>query len=161
MKIFLSQNSILNPALHRFVVVVVSVLLIVQAFLHLASSPMQMDLVFFLNLFVLLIGFYYLILGVFLLSSLSNYAPRVEIEDTSVLIRNHPFQKSHIIDLNDISKIKFGSFEVTFIEKQGSFNTYRFNTRKVAQSLKIKEELRKKASLLNIEVDDEISAMVS
>jgi len=160
MKILLSQNNILNPALHRFLVVIVSVLLIVQAFLHIASRPIQWDFVFFLDLFILLIGIYYLILGMFILSSLSNYSPRVEVEDTTVLIRNYPFQKSHVIDLTNISKIRFGSFELTFIEMNGNYETYRLNTRKKGQSLKIKEELRKKASLLNIEIDDEISAMV-
>ena len=98
-------------------------------------------------------------LGIFFLSSLSKFAPRVEVEDTSVLIHNYPFGKSHHIDLNNIAKIKFGSFELTFIEYTGDFNTYRLNTRKIGQSLKIKEELRKKAALLNIEIDDEISAM--
>jgi hypothetical protein len=109
---------------------------------------------------VLLAGVWYFVLGVILLSSISKYAPRVEIEDTTVLIHNYPFGKTNRIDLNDVSKIIFGSFEITFAEYKGNYNTYRFNTRKSSESLKIKEELRKKASILKIDIEDEISKMV-
>jgi hypothetical protein len=161
MKILLSQNSVFGATINRIILIAISIILFVQAFIHIASRPIQYDLIFFLDLFVLLAGIWYFVLGVILLSSISKFAPRVEIEDTSLLIHNYPFGKTHIIDLNNVAKIKFGSFEITIVEYQGNYNTYRFNTRKVAQSLKIKEELRKKASLLNIEIDDEISAMVS
>jgi hypothetical protein len=125
-----------------------------------ASRPIQYDLIFFLDLFVLLAGIWYIILGVILLSSISKFAPRVEVEDTSVLIHNYPFGKTHHIDLNNVAKIKFGSFEITFVEYQGNYNTFRFNTRRASESLRIKEELRKKAPLLKIEIEDEISTMV-
>jgi len=159
MKILLSQNSVFGPTINRIIVVIISIVLFVQAFMHLASRPIQYDLLFFLDLFVLFAGIWYFVLGIFFLSSLSKYAPRVEIEDTSVLIHNYPFGKTHLIDLNNISKIKFGSFEITFVEYQGNYNTYRFNTRRASEALKIKEELRKKASLLKIDIEDEISAI--
>jgi hypothetical protein len=159
MKILLSQNNVFGPTINRIIVVIFSIILFVQALIHLASRPIQYDMIFFLDLFVLLAGVWYFVLGVILLSSISKFAPRVEIEDTSVLIHNYPFGKTHIIDLDNVSKIKFGSFEITFVEYQGNYNTYRFNTRRASESLRIKEELRKKAPLLKIEIEDEISAM--
>jgi hypothetical protein len=160
MKILLSQSNVFGPTINRIIVILIGIALFAQAFIHLASRPIQYDLVFFLDLFVLLAGIWYFVLGVILLSSISKFAPRVEIEDTSVLIHNYPFGKTYLIDLNNVSKIKFGSFEITIVEYQGNYNTYRFNTRRASESLRIKEELRKKASLLKIDIEDEISTMV-
>ena len=160
MKILLSQNSVFGPTINRIIVILIGIVFFVQAFIHLASRPLQYDLVFFLDLFVLLAGIWYFVHGIIILSSISKFAPRVEIEDTSILIHNYPFGKTHLIDLNNVAKIKFGSFEITVVEYKGNYHTYRFNTRKASESLRIKEELRKKAPLLKIDIEDEISAMV-
>jgi len=160
MKIILSRNAVFGATTSRVVMVVISILLIAQSSYHLVYRSLKYDLFFFLDLIVLFGGGWFLIVGLFILSKRSKYVPRVEISDESVLIHNQPFGKSDIIDLKNISKIRFGSFEFTFYDKQGSFNTYRINTRKASESLKIKEELRKVAAILEIEVDDEISAMV-
>jgi len=160
MRIRLSQNSILGPAAHRFVIVLISLLLLVQSFLHLASRPIQYDVLFFLDLAILLGGIWFLLLGLFILSNRSKYVPRVEIGDTTVLIHNHIFGKTYNIDLTNISKIMFGSFELTFVGYDGNYHTYRINTRKSSESQKIKEELRKIATPLSIMIDDEIAAMI-
>jgi hypothetical protein len=109
---------------------------------------------------VLLGGIWFFVLGLFIMSSGSKYAPRVEIEDTFVLIHNHIFRNSQLINLKEITKIKFGSYEITFIDKKGDYNTYRINTRKSAESRRIKEELRKKAAYFKIEIQDEIAEMM-
>jgi len=160
MKIRLSQNSILGPTVHRFVIVLISLLLLAQSLLHIASRPIQYDVLFFLDLAILLGGIWFLLMGLFILSSRSKYVPHVEIEDTTVLIHNHIFGKTHNIDLNNISKIMFGSFELTFVRYDGNYLTYRINTRKSSESQKIKEELRRIAAPQSIIIEDEIAAMI-
>ena len=160
MKIRLSQNSILGPTVHRFVMVLISLLLLAQSLLHIASRPIQYDVLFFLDLAILLGGIWFLLLGLFCLSSGSKYVLRVEIDDTTVLIHNHTFGRTYNIDLNNIAKIIFGSFELTFVGYDGNYQTYRINTRKSSESQKIKEELRRIAAPLSIMIDDEIAAMI-
>ena len=77
------------------------------------------------------------------------------------MILNQPFGKPVRIDLDNISKIRYGSFEFTFYEKNGDFNAYSINTNRASESLKIKEELRKVAVKTGIKLDDEISAMIN
>jgi len=160
MKILLSRNSVLNPTANRIVIIIISILFIAQAIIHMAIRPIQYDIIFFLDLVILLSGIWALVLGLFILSKNSNFVPRVEINESSVLILNRPFGKPIKIDLENISKIRFGSFEFTFYEKKGNFDTYQINTNRASESLKIKEQLRKEAVNLGITVDDEISTMI-
>lgn len=161
MKILLSRNSVLNPTANRIVIIIISILFIAQAIIHMAIRPIQYDVIFFLDLIILLSGIWAFILGLFILSKNSRFVPRVEINESSVLIKNRPYGKSVVIDLKKISKIRFGSFEFTFFEKQGNYHTYQINTNKASESLKVKEELRKQAIKLGIAVDDEISSMIN
>lgn len=159
MRVLLSKNSLVSPLIGRFLLIIVGIVLMVQSFLHLASRPIQYDILFYLDLVILLAGIWIFIMAIFILGSRSKYVPRVEIGESSILIHNHTFGKTYTVDLNTLSKIIFGSYEFTFVEKQGHFFTHRINTRKTSEALKIKEELRKVANKLNIEIDDELSAI--
>ena len=159
MRILLSKNSLVSPLIGRFLLIIMGLVLMIQSFLHLASRPIQYDILLFLDLAILFAGIWVFVMAIFILSNRSKYVPRVEISELSILIHNHTFGKTHTVDLQKLSKVIFGSYELTFVEKEGNYYTHRLNTRKTSEAMKIKEELRKEAIKLNIEIDDELSAI--
>jgi len=106
---------------------------------------------FFITIY-LLQGIALLVYAVILLSPKFRYAPRFEFDQNSILIKNRIFSKVYVIELLAVKAIKYGSYEVTFMDIEGRTVTFPIFSKQAENSIAIKEEITKRAQALEIEV---------
>ncbi len=103
-----------------------------------------------LNIILMLLGFYYFISGIFLLSPDSRYAPRIEMDEDGVLIKDDIFHRSKYFDWTGISEIKFGIYKFTIQLKSGKSQTFKLNFQQEAINEEIKSSFTETGRRNNI-----------
>ena len=103
-----------------------------------------------LNVILMLLGLYYLISGLFLLAPGSRYAPRIEMDEDGVLIKDDIFHRSKYYDWTGIAGISFGIYKFTVQLKSGKTQTFQLNFQQEDINEEITSSLTEIGMLKNI-----------
>jgi hypothetical protein len=97
--------------------------------------------ILFLSIFLLLTGLLMLTLGIILFNPKSRFAPKVEVDDEQIIIREDVFNRTKSIRWREIKQIDFKSYALAFLYQDGTSQQVLLKTTKET-SVEIKRSLR-------------------
>ncbi len=152
MKIFLSQSYISNYRTHRILYIVMGAFFIFSNIGKWIRFDGTFSVELLFNGVYFLAGVFAVFYGAVLLSPKFKYAPRFEFSSQGILIKKDVFVKSDFVFWNDVKKIKYGFYEISFTIKGGGISVFPIYTKNSDNSIAVKEEITRWAEKLGIEV---------